>query len=309
MEIIRGIDEISQEFRDSVVTIGNFDGVHLAHQNIFERVISEALNQNKKSVVITFDPHPKKIIHPGKRPFFLITTLDEKLKLIEDIGIDAVILIEFSMEFAGVTAGEFVQNILWDRLHLKKIFIGHDYAFGRGKEGNEEFLKSFGDKLGFQVEAIDAIKVDDIAISSTRTRHAILDGNVALAARLLGRPYNVWGTVVKGYQRGTGIGIPTANMEPEKVIPATGVYAIIATIEGVRYPGVVNIGFNPTFSNEKLSIEAHLIDFEGNIYEKCLDISFIDRIRGEVKFEGPEKLVEQVKKDIDRAREILATYF
>ncbi len=293
--------------RDSIVTIGNFDGVHLAHQKIFKRVVIEADNENRKSIVITFDPHPKKVLHPERRPFFLITSLDEKLRLIADMGIDAVVLIRFSLEVANITAAEFVKNILYDRLHIKKIFIGHDYSFGRGKEGNEEYLKSSGNRLGFEVEVINAIRADGITVSSTTTRNAILDGNVKLAARLLGRPYNLGGTVIKGYQRGAGIGFPTANIEPDKVlIPGSGVYAVIAEMEGSSHPSVVNIGFNPTFGNDKLSVETHVLDFKGNIAGKSLNLLFVDRIRDERKFESVERLAEQIKKDIDQAKEILA---
>ncbi len=307
MKIIKGVDEITRDLRDSIVTIGNFDGVHLAHQKIFKRVVIEADNEKRKSVVITFDPHPKKVLHPEKRPFFLITSLDEKLQLIADMGIDAVVLIKFSLELAKMTAAEFVKNILWDKLHIKKIFIGHDYSFGRGKEGNKEYLKSSGDRLGFEVEVINAIKADGIPVSSTKIRDAILDGNVKLAARLLGRPYNLGGAVIKGYQRGAGIGFPTANIEPEKaLIPCSGVYAVIAEIEGSSRPSVVNIGFNPTFGNDKLSVEAHVLDFRGNIAGKNLNLLFIDRIRDERKFENVERLAEQIKKDIGQAKEILA---
>jgi len=310
MKIIKSINEITGEFTNSIVTIGNFDGIHLAHQDIFKRVTKEAHDENRKSVVITFNPHPKKILRPERRPFFLITSLDEKLKLIEDQGIDAVLLIEFSMEFAKITAEEFVKNILWDKLHIKKIFIGHDYVFGRDKGGNEEYLKFLGKTLGFKVTVINAIKVNDTIISSTNTRNAILDGNVELAARFLGRPYNLGGTVIKGHQRGAVIGFPTANIEPDKVlVPRRGVYAIIAEIEGKTHPAVLNIGFNPTFSNDKLSIEAHIIDFEENILGKNLDVFFVDRIRDEMKFDGPERLAEQIKRDIDKARELLSPHF
>jgi len=310
MKIIKGVNEITREFTNSIITIGNFDGIHLAHQDIFKRVITEAHNENRKSVVITFDPHPKKVLHPERRPFFLIASLDEKLKLIRDLGIDAVVLIQFSLEFAKVTAEEFVKNILWDKLHIKKIFIGHDYIFGRDKGGNKEYLKVLGDRIGFQVEVIDAIKVDDAIVSSTRTRNTILDGNVKLAARLLGRPYNLGGMVIKGHQRGAGIGFPTANIKPEKVlVPGRGVYAIIAEVEGETHPGVLNIGFNPTFANDKLTIEAHIINFKGNIRGKSLDIFFIDRLRDEMKFENPKKLAVQIKRDIVNARTILTPYF
>ena len=307
MKIIKGVDGITRDLRDSIVTIGNFDGVHLAHQKIFKRVVIEANNENRRSVVITFDPHPKKVLHPERRPFFLITSLDEKLRLIADMGIDAVVLLKFSLELAKMTAAEFVKNILWDRLHIKKIFIGHDYSFGRGKEGNEEYLKSSGNRLGFEVEVINAIKADGIPVSSTKTRNAILDGNVKLAASLLGRPYNLGGAVIKGYRRGAGIGFPTANIEPDKVlIPGRGVYAVIAEIEGSSHPSVVNIGFNPTFGNDKLSVETHVLDFKGNIAGKSLNLLFIDRIRDERKFESAERLAKQIEKDIGRAKEILA---
>jgi riboflavin kinase/FMN adenylyltransferase len=306
MKIIKGVNEITRDLRDSIVTIGNFDGVHLAHQEIFKRVVIEADNENRKSIVITFDPHPKKVLHPERRPFLLITSLDEKLKLIADMGIDAVVLLKFSLELAKMTAAEFVKNILWDRLHIKKIFIGHDYSFGRGKEGNEEYLKSSGNRLGFEVEVINAIKADGIPVSSTRTRNAILDGNVKLAAKLLGRPYNLGGTVIKGYQRGADIGFPTANIETDKVlIPDRGVYAVIAEIEGIGHPSVVNIGFNPTFGNDKISVETHVLDFKGNITGKSLNLLFIDRIRDERKFESVERLAGQIKKDIGQAKEIL----
>lgn len=310
MKIFKSINEITGEFTDSIVTIGNFDGIHLAHQDILKKVIAEAHNENRKSVVITFDPHPQKVLQPERRPFFLITSLDEKLKLIEDHGIDAVLLLEFSREFAKTTAEKFVKDILLDKLRIKKIFIGYDSAFGKDKGGNEEHLKFLGRKIGFKVTVIKAIKVDGTVVSSTNTRNAILDGNVKLAARFLGRPYNIGGTVVKGHQRGTGIGFPTANIEPDKVlVPGIGVYAIIVETGGKTHTAVLNIGFNPTFSNDKLSIEAHIIDFEGNILGKYLEVFFIDRIRDEMKFDGPEKLAEQIKKDIGKARKILSPYF
>ena len=307
MKIIRDIDNIPEDLTGSIVTIGNFDGVHLGHREIFRNIVKEAGEKNRKSVVITFDPHPQKIIHPERRPFFLLTPLNEKLDLIRSCGVDAVILITFSIEFAGITAGEFVENILWGKLHLSKLFVGYDYVFGRGKGGNAKFLKAYGEKLGFQVEKIGAVKTDGMISSSTGIRLAILDGNVKLAAEMLGRPYGVKGTVVKGYRRGTDIGYPTANIKSEKVIPATGVYAIIAMLEGIRHQGVINIGCNPTFGNEEISAEVHLLDFEGDIYGRDITIFFIDRLRDEIKFKGPEELARQIEKDIERAREILSS--
>jgi riboflavin kinase/FMN adenylyltransferase len=307
MKIIKDIDNIPEDFTGAVITIGNFDGVHLGHREIFRKIVKEAGERNKKSAVITFDPHPQKIMHPERRPFFMLTSLNEKLDIISSCSVDAVILITFSTEFARITAGEFVENILWGKLRLSKLFVGYDYVFGKGKGGNAKFLEAYGKKLGFQVEEISAVKTDGIISSSTNIRLSILVGNVKLASEMLGRPYGVTGTVVKGYRRGTDIGYPTANIKSEKVIPATGVYAIIAELEGIRHQGVINIGCNPTFGNEEISAEVHLLDFEGDIYGRDITIFFIDRLRDEIKFKGPEELARQIEKDIERAREILSS--
>ena len=310
MKVIKDLNDIPHEFRDAFVTIGNFDGVHRGHIPIFEKLIDEAHRENRKAVVITFDPHPKKILHPHIKPFYLITSPDEKIKILEDSGIDGLILIPFDLEFSKITAESFVNDILWGKLHIRKIFIGHDYTFGKNKVGNKAFLADFGEKLGFEVETINAVKLGDEPISSTRLRYAILNGNVKLAARLLGRPYNVSGVVIPGKSRGSVLGIPTANIKPDKeLLPAHGVYAVIVDLEGNRNQGVLNIGFNPTFSDNELSVEVYLLDFTGNIYGEKLNVLFVDRLRDEVKFDTPELLVEQVKKDIDQARDILKPHF
>jgi riboflavin kinase/FMN adenylyltransferase len=221
-----------------------------------------------------------------------------------------LILIPFDLEFSKTTAEAFVNDILWGKLRIRKILIGHDYAFGKNKVGNNEFLADFGNKLGFEVETIHAIKLGDETISSTRLRYSILNGNLKLAASLLGRSYNISGIVIPGKSRGTVLGIPTANIKPDKeLLPAHGVYAVIVELEGNRHPGVLNIGFNPTFSNEELSIEVYLLDFTGNIYGEKLNVLFIDRLRDEVKFEKPGQLVKQIKRDIEQARQILKPYF
>ena len=306
MKLIKGTGDVPREFRDAFATIGNFDGVHLGHQFLFKTLIQEARQENRKAVVITFDPHPKKILHPDRRPFYLITTLEEKIRLIEKQGIDALMVIPFTLEFSETTAGEFVRHILWDTLHIRKILIGHDYTFGKDKAGDESLLSALGHKLGFEVSIINAFKIDNTVISSTRLRYAILGGDVKNATAILGRPYNLSGIVIEGSRRGGSLGFPTANIKPVKVlIPANGVYAAVIHMGGNRYQGVLNIGVNPTFADEKLSIEVHVLDFKDNIYGKNLDILFIDRIRNEIKFEGPEKLVEQIKQDIDQARTIL----
>ncbi len=307
MDVIRGLDRIPPRYACSVVTIGNFDGIHLAHKDLLGKVVEEARKRQCSGVVLTFEPHPQKVLQPDRKPFYLLTTLQEKLKLIEALGIDAVILIEFTPDFAKTTAEAFVQGILWDKLHLEKLIIGHDTAFGNRKSGNENFLRSMGKNLGFDVEAIDAVQVDGIVVSSSSVRHTLLEGDVRRAMKLLGRPYNLGGTVVKGYRRGSEIGIPTANIESEKdLVPARGVYAVIAELDGGSHPGVLNIGYSPTFGDNRLTVEVHLLDFpREELYGKAINVLFIDRIRDEMKFESPKELVKQIERDIERARELL----
>jgi riboflavin kinase/FMN adenylyltransferase len=306
MEIFNSPDDISDDFRGAIVTIGNFDGVHRGHQHIFQKIVREARQEKSKAVVITFEPHPKMVLHPERKPFYLITTLEEKIARIADIGVDGLLLIPFSLEFSKTTAREFICSILWDKLRIKKITIGHDYTFGRGKEGNEAYLASFGEKLGFAVEVINAFKIVDAVISSTLTRNVILEGRVKEAALFLGRPYNLGGIVIGGHQRGRNLGFPTANLRPDKVlIPKPGIYAVRLLLEGKTCQGVLNIGFNPTFSDNALSIEVYIFDFDEDIYKKRLEVLFIDRIRDEKKFDGPAQLVDQIRRDVEKARAIL----
>jgi riboflavin kinase/FMN adenylyltransferase len=246
------------------------------------------------------------VLHPERRPFYLITTPEEKIGLLAGLGIDAFILIPFSVEYARTTAEEFVRGILWERLRIRRIFIGHDYTFGRGKEGNEAFLTEAGRRLGFEVEVMNAFCVGDTVISSTKIREALLAGEVGFAAALLGRPYNLSGRVISGNHRGVRLGFPTANIAPDKeLVPARGVYAVRVLRKENRHDGVVNIGFNPTFADKKCSVEVHIFDFHEDIYGESLEILFIERIRDEVRFESPEKLIAQIDRDIARARKIL----
>lgn len=306
MDIIRDLDILPGNLTGAIVTIGNFDGVHLGHREIFRKIVADAAEIKKKSVVITFDPHPQKIIHPERRPFFLLTPLQEKLDLIASCGVDAVILLTFSRAFAEITAEQFVEDILWEKLHLSKLFVGYDYVFGKGKSGNAKFLRKSGEKFGFAVEEIHVVKTDGMIASSTNIRLSILAGNVRLASEMLGRPYSVSGVVVKGYRRGTDMGYPTANIKSEKVIPATGVYAVFAELAGVRHRGVINIGKNPTFGNEETSAEVHLLDFEGDIYGENITLFFMDRLRDEQKFHSPKELGRQIQRDIEKAKAILS---
>jgi len=306
MDVIHGTEKIPARLQCAVVTIGNFDGVHLGHQFIFRRLVEEARREGCPAVVISFDPHPKMVLHPERRPFYLITSPEEKIRLAAGFGIDAFILIPFTLDYAGTTAEAFVREILWERLRIRKILIGHDYTFGRGKEGNETFLTEAGHRLGFAVEVMNAFSIGDTVVSSTKIRDALLAGEVGFAATLLGRPYNLSGRVVSGNRRGSDLGFPTANIAPDKeLVPARGVYAVRCLLEGESHDGVLNIGFNPTFGDGKRSIEVHLLRFHRNIYGKTLDVHFVERIRDEVRFKGPEELIAQIDRDIARAQELL----
>jgi riboflavin kinase/FMN adenylyltransferase len=310
MDVIQGYDNIPAELQHSIVTIGNFDGVHLGHQFIFRKMIDDARDSGHRAIVITFEPHPKMILHPDIHPFHLITTLSEKITLLEQAGLDAVLIITFTLDFATTTAEDFVHRILYEKLQIRKIFIGHDYTFGRGKEGNEAFLINKGRRLGFAVEVIPPFQLGNYLISSTKIRHAILDGNVKLAKVFLGRPYNIKGKVVKGYRRGTNLGFPTANVEPEKsLLPSRGIYAARISLNGTLHRGVLNIGTNPTFGNNRLTIEVYIIGFQGDIYGYPIGILFEDKIRDEKKFNSPDELVAQIRDDVARAEEILDPLF
>lgn len=309
MVVIEGYRDMPPDLQGSFITIGNFDGVHRGHRHIFAKLVGEARNAGRPAVVVTFDPHPKMIIHPDRRPFYLITTREEKTALIAAAGLDALIFIPFTPEFAMTTAEDFVCGFLWDTLRIRKVVIGHDYTFGRNKGGNEAFLKEQAARLGFDVEVLNAFTADGDIVSSTKVRNAILTGDVAKAANYLGRPYNLSGVVVEGHKRGMGLGFPTANLAPEKVlIPAGGVYAVLTRLEGKTYHSVLNIGHNPTFGNEKRSIEVFIMDFHGDLYGKNIEVLFIARLRDERRFATAAELVEQIHRDVSIAEEILVSH-
>jgi riboflavin kinase/FMN adenylyltransferase len=306
MIVFKATEEITKDFRASIVTIGNFDGVHLSHRHICSKLAQEARESGAKSLVITFDPHPKMILHPDIRPFLLITTLDEKLNLLEQCGIDATLIIPFSPDYAKTTARQFVYETLGQKLAIKKIIIGHDYTFGHDKKGNDIYLITSGQELGFDVEVIDAFKVGEDIVSSTRIRNLIIQGKVEEAAKQLGRWYNVAGPVVTGFGRGVNLGFPTANIEPEKeLLPPAGIYAAFVEVEQKRYMAALNIGEKPTFADYTFTFEAHLLDFEGDLRGKILNTEFVEKLREIIKFDSPEMLKKQIAADVKKVREIL----
>jgi len=307
MEVFEGYKNLNQKFLNPVVTLGNFDGVHLGHQEIFSRVRERAKEIQGTSLVYTFHPHPLSVLTQESQ-FLNITTLEEKLKLIEKAGIDVVICEPFTLEFSRLTAEEFVKNILWGQIGTKEIFVGEDYTFGSKRQGNIYFLTTMGKSLNFRVKIIESQIKDKIIVKSSKIREFIQMGEVEAAHRLLGRDYSITGQVIKGRGRGITLGYPTANIRPNKALhPGVGVYAVWVKCENNQFSGVMNIGYNPTFSGQELSLEVHILDFNRDLYGKEIEISFVAGIRKEETFRSPQELINQMHQDVIAARKILGS--
>lgn len=309
MEIIKGIQNLKRPFRNPVVTLGNFDGVHLGHQRIFERVKEDASKIHGEGVVITFEPHPLKVLAPEK--FLpLLTPFRKKMMLIEESGIETVLCIEFSLTFSQISAAEFIETILLEKVKVKKVIIGYNYHFGKGQRGDAQTLKEAGKVFSFEVEVVEPLRVGQTIVSSSKIRALIERGEVEEASKLLGRDYPIIGKVVEGEKRGQALGFPTANLDISgELYPKAGVYAVEVVWHQRRFNGLANIGSNPTFSTqigrreERFSLEVHILDFNQKIYGKEIEVRFKKRIRDEVRFESPSLLIEQIKKDIRYASE------
>ena len=287
------------------VTLGNFDGVHLGHRELFRRLISRSRQLSCQSVVYTFDPHPLKFLQPEKAPL-LLNTPAEKQRLIAASHVDLLIEAPFTRELASLSPEQFVDDILIAALQTKALVIGYDYAFGRGRCGDAEFLRRYCTAKGISVEVLQPVGADGQPYSSTRIRQLVADGRVADVVSRLGRHYNLEGEVVAGEQRGREIGFPTANLLTEKEqLPAPGVYAIKVRHNLQEYSGVVNLGRCPTFGNGRSTIEVHLIDFSGQLYGQRVRIYFVERLRDEQKFPNPQILSQAIAADVLRARQIL----
>ena len=306
MEIIRRERDLKREFRNPVLTIGNFDGVHLGHRFIFRQVLKKAKEIDGESIVYTFDPHPVEILAPDRKPL-LITPLEEKLRLIEEQGIEVAIVAPFTEKYAGQPPEDFVKKVLYDQIKIRHIFVGHDFTFGKDRRGNIALLKEMGRKWGFHAEMVEAVRLEGTVISSTRIRELVAKGEMREAAKLLGRPYALAGKVIHGHGRGSRkLGFPTANLKPSGILfPKSGIYAVWAMHEGRRYEGVANLGWNPTFQDQKFSIEIHILNFNRDIYGENLQVEFVQRLRDEVTFRGAEELIDQIKRDIAQAEKIL----
>ncbi len=308
MKLIDGIENVKQKLPHPVLTLGNFDGVHLGHQAIFQMLKDRAAKKNGTSVVFTFVPHPLSVIAPERAPK-LLTTYKEKINLIKKCGIDAIICANFTKEFATLKAEDFVKNVLCKIIEVKEIFIGSNYLFGKGRRGSPELLKSLGKECGFTVTIIDEIKMGVTTFSSSKIRTLVAKGKVDEASEFLGRLYSVEGMVISGAQRGKSLlKTPTANLSTaNELLPKDGVYAVTVELDKKTYGGATNIGYNPTFKDKKFSFETHILDFDGELLGRTLKVNFIKRIRDEMKFSNVKELGIQLKKDITDIRQIIKT--
>lgn len=307
MEIYTNLQHIRQPFSRAFVTIGNFDGVHLGHQMLFSEVVGKAYRHEGTSVAVTFDPHPLKVLRPeGIR---LISTTEQKTELIQLAGIDVLVILPFSREFASITAKDFVDDILVGTIGVQELVVGYDYAFGKGREGNIEFLREQGRRLGFPVTVVEAHYENGMLVSSTKIRELVTEGRMRDVRRLLGRYYQMRGEVQRGKQRGGRlVGFPTANLKisEEDLCPKRGVYVTQVVHKGKIYGSVSNIGYNPTFGENRLVAETHIFDFDRDIYGHPIKINMLRYLRGEKKFSSVEELASQIQLDIVTARQVLA---
>src|SRR5580765_3011529 len=302
MKIFHGTEN-ANIMRPTVLTLGVFDGLHLGHQRIMQTVVERAKAVNAVATAITFDPHPRAVLHPESAPP-LLQTLDQRLANFEVLGIEQAIVIPFDKEFAAQPAESFLTNIIHDRLHAKEVYLGKGFAFGRNRGGNIDLLRAMSEKLGFIADEVDEVRIRGQRISSSKIRKLLDTGHVNLARRMLGRPYGVEGVIIRGNRRGHTIGFPTANLKPHnRVIPRYGVYATASLIGGAWRKSITNIGIRPTFeSDSDASIETYIFDFNGDLYGDVLRVRFLHRIRDERKFAGLEELKAQIEKDTRRAR-------
>lgn len=307
MKIFTSLDELPQ-LDNIILTQGTFDGVHKGHQKVLKSVVDHAKLNNSKSMLLTFYPHPRLVINPNENSLRMLTTIEEKQALLENMGLDFMLVLPFTSEVSKYSPEQFVKEILVDRLHVKTIIVGYDHHFGHHRIGNFQTLIDLGVKYGFDVFEISANEIDHIAVSSTRIRKALLNGALEEANELLGRPYSFEGKVVHGQKIGRTLGYPTVNIEindPFKLIPDAGIYASIAEIEGQRYKCAMNIGYRPTFGDFGMTIEGYVLEFSRDVYDLNIKFEIISRIRKEQKFKNVEELKEQIAKDVKETETLL----
>ena len=305
MQIHYGLDKLPS-FKNAVLTIGTYDGVHFGHQQIIKRLNDIAQEIDGESILLTFDPHPRLVLHPNDDKLKQISTIDEKEELLKTFGLNHLVIAEFSKDFASMEASEYVDKILIQNFHPTKIVIGYDHHFGKDRKGNIDLLRQLSTKYNYEVEEISAQTLDEIKVSSTKVRNFLLDGNIKEANKLLAHPFLIKGKVVHGDKIGRVLGFPTANIEisnPHKLIPASGVYAVKIKIQHQFYKGALSIGYRETvFDNSKLTIEVFVLDFDSDLYNQSLDIVFVDYLRPQIKYENWDLLKVQIEKDVVAVR-------
>jgi riboflavin kinase/FMN adenylyltransferase len=292
----------------STVTVGSFDGVHLGHQAVLREIAGRAAAAGRASVLVTFEPHPLEVVNPRAAPP-LLTTGPERREILAQMPLDYAYFLRFDRRVAGLSPEEFVRDVLLARLGMRELVIGHDHGFGRGRSGDVETLRRLGEAYGFEVDVVPAVDVGDQHVSSSRIRRAVAGGDLATAARMLGRPYQVSGVVGQGERRGRQIGVPTINLAevpPQKLLPPDGVYAVEVEWRGGRAGGMANQGPKPTFADGRRTLEAHLFDFEGDLYGEWVRLEWVERLRDVERFPSVEALKEQLQRDRTRARAVLA---
>jgi len=301
MKIFHGTEN-ANILRPTVLTLGVFDGLHLGHQTIMETVVERARATGSHATAITFDPHPRAVLHPESAPP-LLQTLDQRLANFEVLGIEQAIVIRFNRDFASNPAEDFLREIVHDRLHAKEVYLGKGFAFGKDRGGNIELLRRMSSELGFFADEVDEVRLREMRISSSKIRELLAAGRVNLTRRMLGRPYGVEGMIIRGNRRGHAIGFPTANLKPHnRVIPKFGVYATATLLDGKWRRSITNIGVRPTFETDvEPSIETYIFDFDGDLYGDVLRVRFLHRLRDEKKFSGIDELKAQIQKDTQRA--------
>ncbi len=308
MEIFRDIANVKR-LENAVLTVGTFDGLHLGHQFIVEKLKNRAEFLNAQTTLVTFNPHPQIVLKsPDKPDLKILTTVDEKIEILRTFDIDRLLVIEFTHEFSKTTPVEFVKKVLYETVGFKEMVTGHDHAFGKDRQGDFETLKKLAQELEFSVTELGPFKIEEDLVSSTKIRTLLLGGDIKSANKLLGRNYFVNGKIVGGEGRGRDLNFPTANIEldsGDKLIPGDGVYAVYAFLGSKKVAGMMNIGVRPTFVSGARVMEVNLFDFHETIYGRKIKIEFVDRIRDEKKFSGPDELVAQLKKDQERSLNIL----
>lgn len=307
MKIYEGLADF-HPVTNAVVTSGTFDGVHLGHQKILHRIREIARSIGGETVLLTFWPHPRLVLYPEEHNLRLLSTFEEKASLLRQFGIDHLVTIPFTQEFSQLTSEEFIRKVLIEKIQTKKLVIGYDHRFGKNREGSFEYLQTHSSEFGFELEEISREDVDEIGVSSTKIRKALESGDVQTANQYLGRPYELNGIVVKGQQIGRSIGFPTANIHVPndyKLIPKDGVYAVEARVEDQIFKAMLNIGNRPTVDGTRKTVETHLFDFQGDLYNKLITVYFRAFIREERKFENLEALKAQLKLDQKSAKSLL----